>query len=77
MKVSIPGCVHGRETDDRSRHVYSEGQGGVGKEGRDGEERPRDIRGLATQRNSIRRYIMTITTCMYSMTLYVQDEPSS
>jgi hypothetical protein len=45
MKVILPEYVSSK-TDDRSRHVHSEGEGGIGKEGRDGEERPGDSRGL-------------------------------
>lgn len=46
MKVSCPGYVQCKETDDRSRLVHSEGEGGIGKEGRDREGRLGDFRGL-------------------------------
>jgi hypothetical protein len=46
MRVGFPEYVNGRQTDDRYRYVHSEGEGGIGKEGRDGEERPGDSRGL-------------------------------
>jgi hypothetical protein len=45
MKVILPEYVSSK-TDDRSRHVHSEGEGGIGKEGRDGEECSRYFRGL-------------------------------